>query len=476
MAKTPRKSQKRSPPPTHVLVLAPDGATLVDRKGRAQPLNPDAAPRSRQSGRVLTVDLTPLSDTTFVPLPGLSAGEVQSAVRLTPGEYLPNTIHGDSQLGVLPTVDDQGTTAALIAFAPTDELSTLQARLARTGLTPIGVEPALVTALHHAGDVGTVVLHMQGHQYVGLLLERGQVIARTREAAASTSEQRVGQIYGMIGGLASLLSPPDHTVEHVILLGEPDTVSTMQASIEQSNPDVRVSVLRGEDLARLALTNPPLTAIQSLKPTTSRAAAGSQRVWWPLGVGLALGVLPALVLGVQNAGIRNTMQAQQTILDQQTVPLQEHAALLTREVEAQRIVQEADAILGSRVDWRERLTRVTDQLPEDDGEYEVQFLTLLASARLPAPPPAPAPSAEDASGTPNPEPTPAVPVKPTKPDVTYTFTALAESRAAATTAIANLERAYRLNLEELGREPEGGWRLRGSMQERPALETPEAPQ
>ena len=472
MAKTPRKSQKRSPPPTHVLVLAPDGATLVDRKGRARPLNPDAAPRRRQRGRVLTVDLTPLSDTTFVSLPGLSSGEVQSAVRLTPGKYLPNTMHSDCQLSVLPTVDDQGTTAALIAFAPTDELSTLQARLARTGLTPIGVEPAIITALHHAGDEGTVVLHVQGHQYVGLLLERGQVIARTREAAASTIEQQVGQLYAMIGGLANLLSSPDHTVEHVILLGEPDTVSTMQASIEQSNPDVRVSVLRGEDLARLALTNPPLTVIQA----TSRTPASSQRVWWPLAVGLALGVLPALMLGLQNAGIRNTMQEQQTILDQQTAPLQEHAALLAREAEAQRIVQEADAILGSRVDWRERLTRVIDQLPKDGGEYEVRVLTLLASARPPAPPPAPAPSAEDASsGTSNPEPTPAVPVKPTKPDVTYTFTALAKSRAAATTAITNLEQAYRLNLEELGRDPEGGWRLRGSMQERPPLETPEAP-
>ncbi|WP_034388483.1 hypothetical protein [Deinococcus sp. YIM 77859] len=463
MAVTPRTSQKRRLPPTHVLVLAPDGATLVDRKGRVQVLTPDATARTRYRGRVLTVDLSAVSDTTFVSLPGLAPNEVSSAIHLTPGEYLPNAVHGDTRLSVLPTVDDQGTTSALIAFAPADELAGLHARLTRLGLTPVGVEPAVVTATHHADTQGTVVLHVQPHQDVSLLMRGGQVIARTRDAASGTVEQRIGRLYPMISGLASLLSPTDY-VQHVILLGEPDTVSALRASIQHNAPNVRVSILRGEDLARLALTHPPLTPIQAL--SRQEQAKVSQRPrWWPLAPGLALGTLPGLVLGVQNAGIRNTMQTQQVLLSQHAAPLQEHASLLAREAEAQRVVQEAEAILGSRVNWRDHLTRVTDQLPEKDGRYAVRFLTLLASARRSEPPPA----ASEPTGS---EPAPAVPARPTKPNVTYTFAALAESRAAATTAIANLERVYRLNLEALDRDPGGGWRLRGSMQERPTPEVP----
>lgn len=448
-AKKPR--MKRSPPPrhTHVLILAPEGGRLVHRKGSVD-VQPGQIQGLKARGMVRLVDLTGLTETTYVALPGFAPEDILPALTLSPGEYLPNTLQEDVLLDARPTVNDQGETAALIAYAPQRVLADLFTELRQAGLTPVGAEPAVLTALHAADTRGTVVLHSQPHQHVGLLVVNGQVIGRTRVPATEAPEERVDQLYQMVGGMASLLGSVQSAVEHVVLLGDPETTEQMRAQVEQNNPDVQVTVLRGEDLARFALTHaPPVT----LSPLLPRRQAEGRPPLWPLAAALAAGLLPFGVITVQSAGILRQMQAEQRVLDQNRVPLREYADLQDREQAATRTVQEAQTILGTRVNWREHLTRVTDQLPEQGGRYTVRLGTLDAAATLPTPAP-------PLDGQPAPLPT-------LTPSVTYTFSAYAASRTAATNVITNFEQTFHLNLEQLSKAPDGQWLLRASMQEKP---------
>lgn len=456
-----KRNPRRTPPPTHVLVLSEAGAQLVDRKGNVQTLTAEPQRARKRAGELLIVDMIGTVETTMASLPELTPEEIQSAVELTPAEFLPPSHVGDVRVAVHPTTDDKGVPSALIAYAPSAVITDHQTASDLLGLTPLGVEPAVVTATHAADDSGTVVLHSQAHQHVGLLMQRRQVLGRVREAAGAQTGERVDQLYGMITGLAGVIGGD---IDHVILTGDADTLEAMRRSIGENYPALRVTVLGDVDLARLALTMPPLTPVQGHTPTTKRTGASGVALWGPLAAGLAAGLLPAALVTFQTMNVQRTLRAEQGALSANAAPLQEHADLTARAAAAGRVVQEADTILRGRVNWERTLTRVTDQLPEDAGKYSVRFASLLAKASV-----APAPAAAETPDTQTEAPPP-VPAGP--PEVAMTVTAVAASRAAATLAISNLERTHQLNLQELSRVP-GGWRIRGTLLDR--QDTPEIP-
>lgn len=458
-----KRNPRRTPPPTHVLVLSEAGAQLVDRKGNVQTLTAEPQRAKKRAGQLLIVDMIGKVETTLASLPELTPEEIQSAVELTPAEFLPPTHVGDVRVAVHPTTDDKGVASALIAYAPSAVISDLQGASDLLGLTPLGVEAAVVTATHAADASGTVVLHSQAHQHVGLLMQRRQILGRARDAAGTQTGERVDQLYGMITGLAGVI---DGDIDHVILTGDADTLEVMHTSIGKNYPDLRVTVLGEVDLARLALTMPPLTPVQGHTPTAKRTGASGAALWGPLAAGLAAGLLPAALVTLQTTNVQRTLRAEQHALSANAAPLQEHADLTARAAAAGRVVQKADTILQGRVNWERTLTRVTDQLPEDAGKYSVRFSSLLAKASVA---PAPAPTAAETPDTQKDAPPP-VPAGP--PEVAMNVTAVAASRAAATLAISNLERTHQLNLQELSRVP-GGWRIRGTLLDR--QDTPEIP-
>jgi len=460
MAATPKPSIRRSTKrPTHVLVLSDQGAAVMDRNGNFTVVDPEQLTELKIKGQLGVVDLGVLTETTYVSMPELTPDEMLAAIQLTPTDYLPSGSRDDAPLSILPTINDENQSAALIAFMPNETLNLLVQRVTQASLGFAGVEPAIVTAILGVqnSNSATVILQTEPFQHVGLLMFGGQIIGRSRMAATPHLEERIDELYSVLTGMMSLLPPTHPHISALVLLGDPETTARMHAQVEQDNNDVTVTILKGEHLARLALQH-GLTL-----PVTTKGEGRLGSPLLPLLLGAAAGLLPFGVISLQNMQITRSMQREQVVVNKQRGEVQEHSALLRRQQVALGIIQEANTILDSRVNWRERLTRITDQLPEDGGRYTVRFRSFNATATPLTPPNTLSGTAEtgaEAQSTPAATPN-------LRPEVRYTFTALTPSRAAATNAITNFEHTFRLNLEEITREGNGNWQFRGQLQEKP---------
>lgn len=435
----------------NALVVTPHEAFAYDKKGQGGPT--ESAQKLKGATRI--VDLTDTVDTTFGNFAEFTQEEVAQAILTDPRDYLPKEAPAPEELflDVLPTQNEQGRTAALIAYVRKSDMGSILRNLSPSQV--ITVEPAVVIVANDYIQRGeeAAVLQVSDHYLTGLLVSEGQIRSRLREiiSPSRTSEQGIN----MLSTLASL----GNMVTHIGLTGRPDTVEEIASSLSEEGLEVRS--YGPEQLAECAIKQPLLF---NLRPQAVRKA----NPLLPLGVGLAAGLLPGLVIGAGN----QTLQSKISTANQATAALRpqvDEANRLSAEIKNVRDTQQkAEEITKSRVNWDKSLTTLTAYLPQESDKYNVMLSRLKASI---ANPPAAAAATPTNGVTPdNNQGTPpgnqaANPVLST-PLVKYDLEMVAVSRFAATTAISNFEKNYNFNLTSISRNESGGWSLRGTATEK----------
>ncbi|AZI44297.1 hypothetical protein EHF33_15520 [Deinococcus psychrotolerans] len=465
----PRHKAKHTP--QYVLVMTDTDNTLSDKKGHVQTVTPDTLASLKLRGTVHVVDLTGLADITFTPAPGLTPQQASSAIALSPETYLPAHVAEDAIFGVLPTIDDQGENAALITYTSKQAMGDLTRALSAAGLSLLSVENAALTALHRLPKQGGgAIITSTEHQHVALIANDTRIIGRIRQPASQQIGERLDQLFDMLTSITSILHGQNTSLDHIILIADPESAQRLHDETMHGTPDFTLDILTQSDLAQLGFLAPTLP----LKPgkQTSTVQRGDLKAYLPLAIGLAVAVLPFLALTLLNQATQRQISGDQVALTALSAPLNEYAALNTSIARGQAAQQQVNTILSNRVNWPQKLTALTDQLPTQNGAFTVKLQTLQATAIQSAPPPPPTASVPPTpGGTPVPI---SAPLTLPAPTITYTLTAQATNKAAINDAINTLESRYALNLTTLRKTlpttaQQGVWVMQATATEKPTL-------
>lgn len=451
-----------------VLVVDEEQSTLVSAKGKTQiTQGPDLTTLpGKSSGPVVVIDLAARTELAYAPMAEYTPAEVLGGLALDASAYTNKRENSEIYLGAVPTVSDQGETAALLGYITRTSYATLGQDIQRAGLRMTALIPGLAVAAQALlpDGIGTFLVEVYKEAYTVLLLEDGKILGRVRDYYRSDNPAQ--DVKKSLDALAK--SEMLQEVQRVVLLGDPTLSEDVRITLLQEIPDIEVLTFSPTSLAHALHQTGALFAIRG-----KTEGQVTKAPWWPLVAGVAVGLLPYGILSALNAGTNRQIQQTRDQIAAIQPQLAEGRALESEIARVQDVKAKAAAITGSRVDWQSELADLVGQLPQNGGQLTARFTRL--STDLPAPvvadTPAPTPAADGTTTTPAAAPMPA----PSVPLPTYQLEFRAASRAAANSLITNLEQTYVLDTQTLTRNPDGSWRIQATAITKPEPTPPAAP-
>lgn len=461
MTASPSKPIRNPFKNAQVLVVDEGQSTLVSAKGKAQiTQGPDLTTLpGKSSGPVVVIDLAARTELAYAPMAEYTQAEVLGGLALDASAYTNKRENSEIYLGAVPTVSDQGETAALLGYITRTSYATLGQDVQRAGLRLTALIPGLAVAAQALlpDGIGTFLVEVDREAYTVLLLEDGKILGRVREYYRSDNPAQ--DVLKSLDTLAKSEMLQD--VQRVVLLGDPMLSEDTRITLLQRIPDIEVLTFSPTSLAQALHQTGTLFAI------LGKAEQGktTKVLWWPLVAGLVVGLLPYGVLSTLNAGTSRQIQQTRDQIAAIQPQLAEGRALEAEIARVQDVKAKAAAITDSRVDWQRALADLVGQLPQNGGQLTARFTRL--STELPTPVAAavaaPTPAADGTTTTP----VVAAISAPSVPLPTYQLEFKAASRAAANTLITNLEQTYVLDTQTLTRNPDGSWRIQANATTKP---------
>lgn len=467
MTASPSKPIRNPFKNAQILVIDEGQSTLVSSKGKTQiTQGPDLTTLpGKSSGPVVVIDLAARTELAYAPMAEYTQAEVLGGLALDASAYTNKRENSEIYLGAVPTVSDQGETAALLGYITRTSYATLGQDIQRAGLRMTALIPGLAVAAQALlpDGIGTFLVEVYKEAYTVLLLEDGKILGRVRDYYRSDNPAQ--DVKKSLDALAK--SEMLQEVQRVVLLGDPTLSEDVRITLLQEIPDIEVLTFSPTSLAHALHQTGALFAIRGKAESQATKAP-----WWPLVAGVALGLLPYGILSALNAGTSRQLQQTRDQIAAIQPQLAEGRTLESEIARVRDVKAKAAAITDSRVDWQRALADLVGQLPQNGGQPTALFTRMTTD--LPAPvaatTPASTPAADGTTTTPVVTPIPA----PSIPLPTYQLEFKAASRAAANALITNLEQTYVLDTQTLTRNPDGSWRIQANATTKPESTPPAA--